>query len=109
MDEALRSFWGETPPERETERTLLIDEALRKKLSKDRILEEEAEEAVRSCEQTGRTVINPETGAKTGHALVGNFTIWVTYQSENGKTRLLNCYSHRMHILAEEKKYGKQQ
>lgn len=106
--QALSQFWEEESPLREDkENPLIIDEALRKKMSEDRILEEDAAAAVAYCEQSGRTVIDSETGCKTGYAVIGRLTYWVTYYREGERLRLKNAYVHRMSINLEETWNGK--
>jgi ferredoxin len=100
---ALLEFWKERIllPADGRER-LIIDEALQKKMSEDRILMEDAVKAVDFCERTGRTVTDSENGSKTGYAQIGHFTFWVTYRPEGERIRLLKAYGHRMSIRMEE-------
>jgi hypothetical protein len=86
---------------------LRLDEALRRKLAIDLVLEEDARRAVERCESEGRTVTDPTTGHKHGYAEIGRITCWVEYKETGaGEYRLVNAYSHRMAIDLEETWHG---
>ncbi len=106
--QALLEFWREeTALPSNSKEILLIDNALKKKLSDHYLLEEEAAMAVLRCERSGRFITNPETGNRTGFAVIGRNTVWVTYRKEGEKYRLLNAYGHRMNIKLEQTWNGK--
>lgn len=100
---ALLKYWTENfdLPEKNTIH-LIIDDALRKKMSHDYMLVQEAAEAVAYCEKSGQYVVDTGTGDRTGHAFIGRFTHWVTYCLEEGNYRLKNAYMHRMNIQMED-------
>ena len=52
-----------------------------------------------TCERTGRSLTNPETGTRVGHAQVGRMTVWVEYRNLENCRELVNVYAHRMQIL----------
>lgn len=83
--------------------TLLISPQVRKKISDEYILEQDAANVIAFCERTGRTLRNEETGTLTGYRKVGNLTLWAEYRpTEEEKTyELLNAYTHRMEIELE--------
>lgn len=104
----LQRFWNEEIiPNQNRRAKLLIDKALEAKMSQDLIVEEDAAAAIEFCEKTGQTIIDCETGYKTGCAVIGKFTYWVTYCNDGELLQLLNVYCHRMNIRMEETWNGK--
>lgn len=83
--------------------TLVMSDEVRKKLSEEFILEQEAADAVSFCEKTGRTFLNQDKNSYTGYRKIGNLTYWVEYQKidKHDTFELLNAYTHRMTIELE--------
>ena len=107
-ENVLQKFWNEKISPNQNKRIhLLIDEALEVKMSHDQILEEDAAAAIEYCEKTGRTIFDCETDCKTGCAVIGKFTYWVTYRNHGEMFQLINVYCHRMSIRMEETWNGK--
>ena len=80
---------------------LYIDDELSQKLSREKILEEDMENAVSFCENTGQKLFDTEAGTYKGWRKIGHATYWVEYKPEGDGYRLLNGYSHRMEIEME--------
>jgi len=82
---------------------LSVNDDLKKKLSKDRILEEDVMEVLEFCQRTGRTVYNKNTGVFSGYNMVGHMTLWIEYLKEDDENfELVNAYTHRMEIELED-------
>ena len=100
----LDEFWGEGSEMSESGTRLVISAELRRKLSDELLLESDIAKVIEHCEQSGRKVLDPSTGAFSGHLRIGNMTYWVEYRpappdaSPEGGFELLNAYSHRMSI-----------
>lgn len=78
---------------------LLITPELLEKMDRGYLLREDVEAVVETCERTGRSLTNPETGTRVGHAQVGRMTVWVEYRNLENCRELVNVYAHRMQIL----------
>lgn len=84
--------------------TLIINDTIREKINKKRILEKEIVQVIDFCQRTGRTILNSETGTLTGYSLIGQMTYWVEYRviDESKKVyEVVNAYSHRLKIELE--------
>lgn len=104
----LKKHWNEEMKTEKTEQkiNLIISDELKEKLSKNKLLDEDAADAVEFCERTKRTVLNEETGTLSGYTLIGHMTLWVEYKElpeRDGKPtyELVNAFSHRMKIELE--------
>ncbi|MEG0156687.1 MAG: heterodisulfide reductase-related iron-sulfur binding cluster, partial [Anaerovoracaceae bacterium] len=103
------TYWEALPPKQEATLpfALLISPPLQLKLSKNRILEEDVAQVILFCQETGRTVYNPDTETYSGYRQIGNMTTWVEYkQGEKAASTeetfiLVNAYTHRMKIELE--------
>jgi Fe-S oxidoreductase len=89
--ELLKEYWGMEPTEAakeakepeefsEPKRKVRIPEELAKKLSKERILEEDVIEVLDFCERTGRRVFHSDTRTYSGYREIGHTTYWVEYR-----------------------------
>ena len=76
---------------------LIINNALREKLSRDLILEDCIAEVVEHCEK-GHKLYEPDSGHFFGHLQIGYTTYWVEYEILEAAIRLINAYSHRIKI-----------
>ncbi|MDO4176618.1 MAG: FAD-dependent oxidoreductase [Bacillota bacterium] len=108
----LNRFWGEnSEAEENTERSVFFSDELSKKLSDEKILEEDMESVVLFCEKTGRKSFNTQTGCYIGYRRIGRMTYWVEYKpvqdSGESKFELINGYQHRMQIEMESIWNGK--
>ena len=101
---------------KENIRNVYISEELKKKLNKNRILEEDVVKVLDFCERSGRRVFLPDKGIYGGYSEIGYTTYWVEYRmpkpaegagSSDGRApasasyELVNAYAHRMKIEQE--------
>jgi Fe-S oxidoreductase len=77
---------------------LLMDGAVREKLNKNRLLEEDILSVIEKCEASGEFAADKITSHRFGCGVVGNLTHWVEYYLIDGGYKLINAYSHRMAI-----------
>ncbi len=64
------------------------------------ILAEDIRQVIAQAEQTGRKLVNPETGSTLAYHKLGCVTYWVEYSSTpGGAFSINNAYSHRMEII----------
>ncbi|MCL2166932.1 MAG: hypothetical protein FWH49_06555, partial [Clostridiales bacterium] len=79
---------------------LRIEEDLGRQMSDALILEEDVRAVIRHCEQSGRKVLDPQTGYFSGYLKQGVVTYWAVYtpDEEDGSYRLIRAYSHRLTI-----------
>ncbi len=84
-----------------TSAPLLIPPELLDKMDRAYLLREDVEAVVETCERTCRSLTDPETGVRTGHAMAGRMTIWVEYRNLENCRGLVNVYAHRMQIMEE--------
>lgn len=94
----LTEFWGEAPGKEETGMNLIMSDALRQKISDERLLESDLANVIAYCEETGRKLWNRSAGTFSGHRLVGPLTCWVEYRLVPEGFELIRAYSHRMRI-----------
>lgn len=92
-------YGGERREKRETVK-LYMEEALRRRLSAEMILESDIEEVIVWCEETGHKLMN-SAGHMVGHKKIQNMTYWAEYLPEGEGYRLFTGYAHRM-CLEEE-------
>jgi hypothetical protein len=62
-------------------------------------LETDIEAVIEHCENSGRKVMDPESGHFTGHLQIGNLTYWAEYFPADDGFHLVNAYCHRMSIV----------
>jgi hypothetical protein len=101
-NQALGEFWKDEiqMAERKTF-SLVIAPEVRQKISNEMILETDILSVIEHCENSGKKILNPNSGHFIGHLQVGNMTYWAEYAPVEGGFELFNAYSHRMSI--EEK------
>jgi Fe-S oxidoreductase len=85
-------------PEEEIALKLIMDDALRRRVSSEFILEEDIGAVIEECEKTGRKLVNRETNHLTGHLQRGIITYWVEYEPREEGFEVFNAYCHRMMI-----------
>lgn len=93
--ELLREYWREET-ESGKQMNLIIGEELKRKLSRDMILESDMAEVIAWCEETGRKLRDPETGHLVGHKKIQNMTFWAEYLPQGDGYQLFGGYAHRM-------------
>jgi Fe-S oxidoreductase len=86
-----------------------MSRAVREKLDREHLLEEDIEAVMESCEAGGRVVIDPETSHRYGYGVIGHLTHWVEYVKSDEGIELINAYSHRMTIDLEDVWNGRKQ
>ena len=87
---------------------LLMSDDLRKKISKQRILESDLAEVISYLEKSGRKIKHTSKNTYSGYQEIGYMTYWVEYAIHSGgKYVLHNAYSHRMKIELEDVWNGK--
>jgi hypothetical protein len=74
---------------------LLLPPALRQKMDRALISEDDIRQTIARCEASGVKLLNNETGAFVGHRRIGALTFWVHYKPEGDAFRLENVYTHR--------------
>jgi Fe-S oxidoreductase len=127
-EDLLKEFWHEQPTDmkKQPKRNLKISEELKRKISRERILEDDLAEVINFCEQSGRRTWLPESGTYSGYREIGRMTYWVEYRAletkapdtasavsgnseepRNSGYELVNAYAHRMKIELEAVWKGK--
>jgi hypothetical protein len=81
---------------------LLIDDALREKMDRALIWEDDLLAVIDYARAGDRELLDEETGVLTAHRRIGAVTYWVQYRDEGDTIRLVNAYSHRLAIAAED-------
>ena len=96
----MEKYQGDRPAAkpRDGEITLEISAELSAKLSANWIIEDDIVKTIERCEQSGRKILNQETGRFHGHHVIGYTTYWVEYEKDGDSYTLINAYSHRMKI-----------
>ncbi len=105
----LKKYWGEEMEQQKNEQNeqnqtmeLLVDDELRQKISRERILESDLVEVIEFCQRTNRRIYDEEKGTYSGYHVIGHMTYWAEYIPETpGRVRLVNAYTHRMKIELE--------
>lgn len=95
----LSELWGEKIEEEKLDYSIVYTaEALA--LMDDRmILKSDVAEVIRSCRETGESVLDRETGLLTARHRLGNVTFWVVYSVKDNEYTIHRAYSHRMIIV----------
>jgi len=96
----LCEFWRDEAnmEQRVSSINMYISSQLRQKLNDEMILETDIGKVIEHCENSGKKVLNPESGHFTGHLQIGNMTYWAEYVPSDKGFELINAYSHRMSI-----------
>jgi Fe-S oxidoreductase len=81
---------------------LPIDDALREKMDRALILEDDLLSVIAHARAGDCELLDDETGVLTAHRRIGAVTYWVQYRDEDGGIRLVNAYSHRLVITGED-------
>lgn len=96
----LAEYWNQEVVEEQMENKikLYIAPELKQKLNDEMILETDIQTVVEHCENSGKKIIDVNTGSFTGHLMIGCMTYWVEYRHKDDGFELRNAYSHRMKI-----------
>jgi glutamate synthase (NADPH/NADH) small chain len=96
----LRDLWGETPEVDAAHHRirLVIPPEVRARLDRDRILEEDLQQAILQAETTGDVFRRPGTDRRKAAFRPGEVTFWVEYAPEGDGYAIHNAYAHRMEV-----------
>lgn len=99
----LKEIWKEEPEMNgyESKYPLIMDDAVREKVNKQKILEEDICEVIEHAESTGRKTLLPRTGHYKAYKEIGHITCWVEYAPSEQGYEVYNLYTHRMKIELE--------
>lgn len=85
----------------ESQYNLIMNEEVREKVNKQRILEEDICAVIANAEATGRRTLDTETGHYKAYKEIGYITCWVEYSPLDDGYEIHNLYTHRMKIELE--------
>lgn len=104
----LKNVWGEDMdgPDPIDTIQLIISEAVRARLEKRLILDEDMRRVIAHAERTGRRLIHPDTGHFLATHKPVAVTYWVEYAPVGEAYEIFNAYSHRMEIVEDPPKQG---
>ena len=74
---------------------------MRARLEQRLILTEDIQRVIAHAEQTGRKLLNRETGHWLAYHKPTSVTYWVEYAAQGEAFVIYNAYSHRMEIAEE--------
>ncbi len=105
----LKEIWHEEDKEEEYEKmyNLEMSDEVRKKVNRQKILEEDICEVISNAEKTGRRTLDAATGHYKAYKEIGYITCWVEYSPVEGGYEIYNLYTHRMKIELEAVWNGK--
>jgi Fe-S oxidoreductase len=99
----LREYWhGTAGMEACNMPKLTMNDEMKGKLNRGRLLEEDVLSTIEFCETHGKFAKAPDTGHRFGYHVIGNLTHWVEYVLLEDGYELINAYSHRMKIELED-------
>ncbi len=77
--------------------TLVIPEEIAKRMEKELILEQDVKQVIRTAEETGVKLVDPEAGTFIAHLQIGRVTFWTEYKpAGENRFEILSVYSHRL-------------
>ena len=85
----------------ENEYPLIMEDEVREKVNKQKILEEDICAVIDNAETTGRRTFDPNTGHYKAYKEIGHITCWVEYTPLEQGYEVHNLYTHRMKIELE--------
>lgn len=91
----------------ETRHGIVMNEEIRSKANRQKILEEDIYNVISNAEATGRKTLDPETGHYKAYREIGYITCWVEYSPIAEGYQVHNLYTHRMKIELEAVWNGK--
>lgn len=98
----LDKIWGETMAEKpELTYHLKINDDIRDKMNRLKVLEEDICHVLEMGEVHGRRTLDPEKGTYKCYREVGYITCWVEYRVQEEVYEIVNLYTHRMKIELE--------
>lgn len=77
---------------------LHVEPEVMKTIDRRRILENDLRQVITHAEQTGKRLLNRQSGCYRAYLKLGNTTFWVDYKAEGEGFRVNNAYCHRMNI-----------
>jgi Fe-S oxidoreductase len=83
--------------------SLAISDDLRRHMDAQRILEDEIHQVVDHMRRTGKRVLDPKSGIRSGYLQIGHMTFWAAYRETDQQEilELVSAWSHRMTFEAE--------
>lgn len=99
----LEEIWKEEPEMKpyESQYNLIMQDEVREKGNKHKILEEDICAVIANAEETGRRTLDPRTGHYKAYKEIGHITCWVEYRPLDEGFEIHNLYTHRMKIELE--------
>ena len=85
----------------ENEYPLIMEDEVREKVNKQKILEEDICAVIDNAQTTGRRTFDPNTGHYKAYKEIGHITCWVEYTPLEQGYEVHNLYTHRMKIELE--------
>ena len=85
---------------------LIVSDAVRARIEKRLILDEDIRRVIAHAERTGRRLVLPENGHYLATHKPVAVTYWVEYLPSGEAFEIYNAYSHRMEIVADPPKQG---
>lgn len=94
----LKQYWREEMPEEAPYEDihLILNDQIRKRMEDRMILEEDIRQVLYHAKESGKTMINQETGHYLAHFKPSYVTYWVEYLPKEDGFEIFNVYSHRM-------------
>jgi len=77
---------------------LILNDPIRKLMEDRMILEEDIRQVLYHAKESGRAMINQETGHYLAHFKPSCVTYWVEYLPKEDGFEIFNVYSHRMFV-----------
>jgi len=99
--ELLKEYWNMEMEQRSLpwcNVPLLISEDVTRKLSSSRILIEDVQQVIWQAEQSGKKLLEPDSGILTAHLVIGAFMLWVRYRPCGEHFEIITAYGHRMSV-----------
>lgn len=96
----LKQYWREEMPEEAPyeDIQLILNDPIRKLMEDRMILEEDIRQVLYHAKESGRAMINQETGHYLAHFKPSCVTYWVEYLPKEDGFEIFNVYSHRMFV-----------
>lgn len=79
--------------------TLHMTDDVRRRIDERRILEDDIRQVIDHAEQTGKRLLNGETGRYRAYCQMEHVTFWVDYTAGDDGFIVHNAYCHRMNIV----------
>lgn len=79
-------------------RELIVSVEVAASMEDRRILEDDIRRVLYLVKEQGSSLVHGASGEQLAAVVLGEVTFWVQYHEEQGKYRILRCWSHRMTI-----------